>query len=50
MSKVYIKTDLILDISPNYYDLPRKTKKAEKRRVEKEVTEALNYYIKHYKR
>ena len=50
MAKMYIETDLILDISPNYYDLPRKVKKAEKRRVEKEVTEALNHYIKHYKR
>ena len=45
-----MEPDLILDISPSYYDLPRKTKKVEKRRVEKEVTEALNYYIKYYKR
>ena len=50
MSKVDIDPKLIMDISPNYYDLPRKAKKGEKKRVEREITRALNYYIKNYKR
>ena len=48
--KVEIDKDIILDISPSYYSLPRKQKKAEQKRVTKEITEALNHYIEHYKR
>ena len=50
MGKVQIDTDIILDISPHYYNLPRKAKKSEKKRITREITEALNRYITIYKR
>ena len=50
MSKIQIDTDIVLDISPHYHNLPRKAKKAEKKRIEREITEALNRYITIYKR
>jgi VIT1/CCC1 family predicted Fe2+/Mn2+ transporter len=46
--KVEIDKDIILDISPSYYSLPRKAKKAEMKRIIKEITEALNHYITNY--
>lgn len=46
MGKVQIDTDIMLDISPHYHNLPRKAKKAEKKRIKREITEALNLYIK----
>ena len=48
--KVEIDKSVILEISLDYYNLPRKAKKAEKKRIEREITEALNRYITHYKR
>ena len=50
MSKVQIESNIILDISPHYHDLPRKAKKAEKKRIEKEITKALDLYIITYER
>ena len=44
--KVEIDKDIILDISPSYYDLPRKTKKQEHKRITKGITNALNEYIR----
>ena len=46
MSKVEIDKDIVLYVSPNYYNLPRKAKKTEKKRIKREITEALNLYIK----
>lgn len=43
--KIQIDKDIVLDISPNYYDLPRKTKKKEAKRIVKVITDALNRYI-----
>jgi hypothetical protein len=50
MGKVHIESNIILDISPYYHDLPRKAKKAEKKRIEKEITKALERYIITFKR
>ena len=47
MSKVEIERSLIVSISKDYYNLPRKQKKAETKRILKEITEALNHYIEH---
>jgi hypothetical protein len=44
--KVEIDKDIILMISSSYYDLPRKTKKQEHKRIAKEITNALNEYIR----
>ena len=48
--KVDIERDIVVSISKDYYNLPRKAKKKEMKRIVKEITEALNHYIKHYKR
>ena len=44
--KVEIERSLIVSISKNYYKLPRKAKKLEQKRVVKEITDALNQYIR----
>jgi hypothetical protein len=36
-------------ISDNYYDLPRKAKKKENKRISVEISKALNCYIENYK-
>lgn len=43
--KVQIDKDIVLDISPSYYDLPRKAKKREAKRIVKVIADALNKYI-----
>jgi len=44
--KVEIDKAIILMISSSYYDLPRKAKKREQKRVAIEITDALNQYIR----
>ena len=44
--KVEIDKGIVLYVSPNYYNLPRKAKKRELKRLGKEITEALNLYIR----
>jgi hypothetical protein len=44
MGKIEVDSDIILEISPNYPNLPRKAKKKEMKRIAKIITEALNYY------
>ena len=48
--KIEIDKDIVTEISPNYFNLPRKAKKRELKRLGEEITEALNLYIKQYKR
>tara|TARA_R100001244_G_C5140276_1_gene127726 strand:+ start:610 stop:774 length:165 start_codon:yes stop_codon:yes gene_type:complete len=46
--KIEIERSLIVSISKDYYNLPRKQKKAEQKRVAIEITNALNQYIRVY--
>ena len=45
MGKIDIDSDIILEMSPNYPNLPRKAKKKEMKRIVKKITEASNHYI-----
>ena len=45
MGKIDIDSDIILEMSPNYPNLPRKAKKKEMKRIVKKITESLNHYI-----
>ena len=49
MSKVNIDSNIMLDICTGYNSLPRKAKKAEKKRIEREIKEVINR-IKFYER
>lgn len=44
--KIEIDKDIVLYVSPNYFNLPRKAKKRELKRLGEEITEALNIYIR----
>jgi len=44
-SNVKVYRDIVLSISVNYYELPRKAKKKENKRIGTQITKALECYI-----